>query len=231
MRSPRPLLRLKDGTSISAPSHEPIPEILREIWIDRCYAPRTGALEALGPGVIVDIGAHVGLFTLWAKSVWPSARVVALEPSHTMFSYLARNIADNALQDVVPIQVGCAGKNELRPLYAGGHEGANTMYIRDGIVGLKHDIQVWSLDHLFQKMNITNCPLLKLDCEGAEYEILFNASDETLSNIANITMEYHVGFNAFGPADMQLFLESRGFSVTVKSMDDESGYILAQRMP
>ena len=234
MRSPRHLLRLKNGVSISAPPQDRTVAILREVWIDRCYAPRTDQINHLERGVVVDIGAHVGIFTRWIKSHWPSTQVISLEPSHQMFSFLNKNIRDNALQNVIPIEVGCGGASCIRSLYSRGSESGNTMYTKDNYGSkfiLTQRAQVWSLNDLFAKMNIQNCQLLKLDCEGAEYEILFNATEETLSKVHCISMEYHVGLSEYGPAELERFLEMRGFTVITLPMTDvEEGYMYAYKI-
>jgi hypothetical protein len=52
----------------------------------------------------------------------------------------------------------------------------------------------------------TRGDLLKLDCEGSEYEILYSASEATLARIAAINMEYQVGLNQHHPAELQHYL-------------------------
>ena len=89
---------------------------------------------------------------------------------------------------------------------------------------------VTTLDELLRRLGVARCDLLKLDCEGAEYEILYGASEETLRAIDAITAEYHVGLNEHTVAELVRFLESRGFIVTsTPLLDPEGGYLYAQR--
>jgi hypothetical protein len=91
---------------------------------------------------------------------------------------------------------------------------------------------VWvaTLDDVFTTLAIDRCDLLKLDCEGAEYEIIFGASNATLAKIRHIVAEYHVGLDEFGPSSLQRFLEQRNFAVTCFApLDEESGYLHASR--
>lgn len=211
---------------------EPIINLMQEIWIDQCYAIRE-AKRANFPkdSVVVDIGAHAGVFSLWIKCHWPAIRVIALEPSPRTYPFLKKNIEDNALQDVTPIQVGCAGESGARLLYERGWDAQNTMYADhdDGGAIPKHEISVWSLDELFERMEVKSCCLLKLDCEGAEYEILYNAAAATLSKISNISMEFHVGLNGHRPDTLGQFLTAHGFSVTTLPAEKGCGYMYAQR--
>ena len=48
-----------------------------------------------------------------------------------------------------------------------------------------------TLDQIFDKYNIQHCKLLKMDCEGSEYEILYNTTQETLKKCENLRAEFH----------------------------------------
>jgi hypothetical protein len=73
-----------------------------------------------------------------------------------------------------------------------------------------------SLDAIFAEREIEQCDLLKMDCEGAEYEILFAASDDTLRRIRRIVLEYHDWVVPFGHRDLARMLRERGFEVWVQ---------------
>jgi hypothetical protein len=71
---------------------------------------------------------------------------------------------------------------------------------------------------------------VKLDCEGAEYEILLAASDATLASIDTITMEYHLGLDGHTPDELNSFLRRKGFQVTFGPLlDADDGYLQARR--
>ena len=61
------------------------------------------------------------------------------------------------------------------------------------LVGVSlHHMKASSLDAIFKENSIKKCDLLKIDCEGDEYPIFKNSSDQTLQKIESITMEYHL---------------------------------------
>jgi FkbM family methyltransferase len=220
-------IRLRNGVAISAPISEPLVQLFKEVWIDRCYAPINRRLE---PGdAIVDIGANVGVFSLWAASIWPNAKVFAVEPSPQMFRYLEHNVATSRLKNVTTVQAACSGRNGKGTLYRRGMEAMNTLYTRDNY-GSTFDamttVSLFTLDNLFARYSIRVCRLLKLDCEGAEYEILFNASPETLATISAVSMEYHVGLNGHHAAQLEEFLRAHGFHVDLMPLSDEEGGLL-----
>jgi hypothetical protein len=62
---------------------------------------------------------------------------------------------------------------------------------------------------------IERIDLLKMDCEGAEYEILFGTPRDVLAKIAEIRMEIHdFGIAGCHPANLKEFLGSQSFAVT-----------------
>ncbi|MFT4559234.1 MAG: hypothetical protein ACI92S_004624, partial [Planctomycetaceae bacterium] len=58
--------------------------------------------------------------------------------------------------------------------------------------------------------------LLKIDCEGGEYEILDSTSDELLSRIDRVCMEFHELHPSHDHRNLVQRLESCGFDVTVE---------------
>ena len=69
-----------------------------------------------------------------------------------------------------------------------------------------------TLERIFLDNHVENCQLLKLDCEGAEYEILFDTSREILNRIQNISMEYHQ-VPEYTISDLTKYLKDIGFDV------------------
>jgi hypothetical protein len=108
----------------------------------------------------------------------------------------------------------------------------HTLYDRDLLSNTFESLEpvrILTLDELFEKFDIKSCGLLKLDCEGAEYEILLNASDTTLHRIRNIAAEYHLGLNDHTPEQLADFLNGKGFEVTVlPKRSAEDGYLYAE---
>ncbi len=76
------------------------------------------------------------------------------------------------------------------------------------------------------------CDLLKMDCEGAEYPILFTAADETLADIRRVVMEYHDGAGGHRARDLVAFLGRKGFRVrtTTNPAHRHLGFLFATRL-
>jgi FkbM family methyltransferase len=229
--SPRNQIDLNNGISITAPVNEPLLPLFKEVWSGHCYTP---AHFDIGAGdTVVDIGANVGVFTLWAASRHPDVKVIAVEPSPLMCEFLRRNIVSSGLHTVTVVQSAVGGQTGQAILYSRGAEVLNSLYSQDVLGSEFHPLihtPVLTLEAVFDRYGLQTCHLLKMDCEGAEYEVLLNARQDTLDRIHRISMEYHIGLNKHEPEDLVFFLENRGFQVEKTPMiDEEGGYLYAQR--
>jgi len=229
--NPEKRLKLKGGISITSPDVAPLVLVFKEIWIERCYTRR---FEIPPGATVVDIGANAGVFTLWALK-GGAARVIAVEPSPRMCEYLSRNVSSNGFSNVTVVQAACGGRTGEAILYYRGSEGLNSLYCRDVLGSAFRPLcrmPVLTLEDIFSRYGVETCHLLKIDCEGAEYEILLNARQDTLNRIERIAMEYHVGLNDHDPAELVSFLQAHGFKAEKTPLfDPEGGYLYATRLP
>jgi FkbM family methyltransferase len=226
----RSQLDVSGGGPVMAAADEPLLALFGEIWAERCYAPS----RPLVPGeVIVDIGANVGVFALWAAREFPGARIVALEPAPGAFEQLQRNVSANKADNVTSAALACGGQSGRVELFSRGPSVLNTVFRRDAYGSeftRNGSVDVASLEEVFRRFDIGRCRLLKLDCEGAEYEILGAAPAEVLARVDEIAMEYHVGLNDHQPEELEAILERAGFDVVIGPLLDlESGYLHAVR--
>jgi phenylpropionate dioxygenase-like ring-hydroxylating dioxygenase large terminal subunit len=78
------------------------------------------------------------------------------------------------------------------------------------------DVPTTSLDKFISENKIKRIDFLKMDCEGAEYEILFGSRPETLRKISRISMEYHPIDSRRNAGTLKKFLIKNGFEVKVE---------------
>lgn len=220
-------LELRNGLRVEAPTDISLLRQVREVWFRDCYHVRSLS----GAATIVDVGANIGMFSLHAGTNLPGARLIALEPSVRAYGFLCRNLEQNG-RKVRTLNCAAGATSSEADLYWRGSEVLNTLFSRDPLGGRPvayARTPVVSLDELFRTENIETCDLLKLDCEGAEYDVVFHASSKTLARIRRVAMEYHIGFNEHSPEQMQAFLEAHEFEVkTLAARDDGTGYIYAR---
>ncbi|MDY7078669.1 MAG: FkbM family methyltransferase [Chloroflexota bacterium] len=86
-----------------------------------------------------------------------------------------------------------------------------------------------TLADMFRRLELERCNLLKLDCEGAEYAILFDAPDAILGSVERIVMECHGGVTPYGHSDLVDFLRTGGFQVRTcpNPVHDHLGFLYA----
>lgn len=213
-------LRVVDGTGT-------LPGTLAEVFVRRRY----GSLEGLR--TIVDVGANVGSFALYAAQSCPEARILCYEPEEENFSFLAHNLRINGLGGrVAAFQCAVGANSGHRTLAAVGVSQVNAFdYLRDGVRANHQVVACTTLRDIRTEHRLERLDLLKMNCEGAEYEILDACSPGDYDGIMNIRLEYHNVDAANRNGDsLRRYLEARGYRIErfTRRLTD-SGYIWATR--
>ncbi len=167
--------------------------------------------------VIVDAGAYIGDTTLYFKLLYPSARVIALEPYPHSFELLKRNVEENQLTGVDLVQAALAPKSGEVTLHAdnSGHDWFTTV---------SASLSGWDKRQTTTPLQVRGVTLtevvqgeidlLKMDIEGMEGTILKSLKSE-FPRIKNIVMELHpVGGRL--PQEILTLLTQSGYSVEVR---------------
>jgi FkbM family methyltransferase len=133
--------------------------------------------------IVVDIGAHMGRYTIISsKRVGANGKVVAIEAHPGNFEMLKSNIKLNQLTNVIPLNYAAYSKETKINLYLPEVESGYTIYntimsnrarTEDKFV----EVSANTLDYLLQLNEITDVNWVKIDVEGAEFEVLKGASN------------------------------------------------------
>jgi FkbM family methyltransferase len=133
---------------------------------------RTLFEQAIRPGMrVLDIGAHIGYFTLLAaRAVGQSGSVYAFEPDPANFRFLSHNAALNGVEDVVTaVPQAVAGTSGVRPFFSNRKNSVMSSFWGGG----KHDgalrVECTTVDDFVGPERID---VVKLDVEGAEVDAL-----------------------------------------------------------
>jgi len=190
--------------------------VIKETCLDRGYEAASVDIQ---PGwTIVDIGAGLGDFTIDAARKAPGGVVHAYEPFPGSFELLGQNVALNGVDNARVYNLAISAEAGTLTLYTDPSEAVMhhaAAYARqDGAAEIQ--VPTIPLDRVFDELNLARCDFMKIDCEGAEYEILMNASPATLKRIVHICLEYHDGFTSYTHADLVRFLEGQGFAITLQ---------------
>jgi len=137
--------------------------------------------------VVVDAGAHAGLFSLKA-SVY-AKKVVSLEPLPLLYKLLETNIIRNNVRNIHPLNLALWKEKGVVSFVEGEHSAANRVVeVEDTKSTIK--VQTIALSDLVESHG--KIDLLKIDIEGSEFDVLLNASEDALDNIDKIVGEIHL---------------------------------------
>jgi FkbM family methyltransferase len=203
---------------------------MREDDIIRQFHPKQG-------DIVVDVGAHIGKYTIIAsKRVGENGKVIAIEAHPGNYEILNRNIELNGLTNVTTLNYAVYSKEAKIKLFLPDEESGYTMHhsVMFNYLSSKYPLQgkenekfievnANTLDNLLQK-NRTSLEVnwIKIDVEGAEFEVLKGAHD-TISNSKNIAFLVEVhniedGKNLYRPI-MDL-MEKYNFKVEFENTYD-----------
>ena len=179
---------------------------------------------------IVDVGSNMGAFAVYAASRCPTARVYCFEPEERNFGFLKRNIAANSLDGRVCAYqravASCRGQRNLAvsesPLHSLITEDKGSRCQKVDCVSLKDIIR----DQALEKID-----LLKVNCEGAEYEIFTDLVRADFERLPDIRLEYHnLDSLKRNGSSLARFLESQGYRIKrFSAYRGVSGFIWALR--
>jgi len=197
------------------------------------YYFKYGNLEINAGDVVFDLGANVGAFTILAGMLG-AKKIVAVEPFPETINLLRRNIEQNSefLSDPVTVFEGAImGKaNEHATLFLNNDpfgSGSHTLTPDERYSPGRSTIEVEAktLDELIEISGVDHIDFLKVDIEGAEYEVIENCTK--LDMIRQMSFEWHRGAVNF--AKFLIFLKEKGFTVAWFEGDENRGKLQVKR--
>ncbi len=148
------------------------------MWLDDEYGIRK--LNTV-PNTVVDIGANIGLFSLWVWCHFPDANIYTLEPNPRVLPYLIKNLAATHAH-IRRVGVSCKpGRANMKD--TSDSRLASTTLRKEG------EIEMISLSQIVKDVG-EKIDLLKMDCERAEWDIF--KDQNAFETIQTVRMEYHL---------------------------------------
>lgn len=196
--------------------------VIDEIFIDKMYRSTESIILNLSSNsagrqssIILDIGAHIGLFSIYASALNPKVKIIALEPEPNNFALMKENLKLNHCENVVVKNIALVsdGQQNIDLYLSENSHNHTTTPNHLTTQPLDHVIvPATNLGKLIKQNKLDKISLLKMDIEGTEFEIFENVEDKILNIVENIAVEYHEDENN-KRADLENIIRSHGFSV------------------
>ena len=183
------VLRTHDGLSITVRQNLWDARIVREMFFDKPYIRR---ITLRPQPIVVDIGGYIGDFSIYAVRYLGAARVIVYEPTAENFELLKRNVQINGYADrIVAVNRAVSSSDQvtLNVRLDENDEVHVSAYFYQGAQQRK--LPSVTLEKLFETHRLDSIDLLKIDCEGGEYDIFPAIPDHLFNRIENIVFEYH----------------------------------------
>jgi FkbM family methyltransferase len=179
----------RSGVSIVAPPSRPAWWPTFEMFVEDVYHLTTLGDVVLAAGdVVLDLGSHIGTSAVLFATTWPDATIVCYEPNPETYRYLEKNIQRNHV------------RAELHNEAIGATDGTTTLFGVDEasceastsveMPGQAVEVPVAAFSRAMASAPGT-VRVVKLDCEGAEHELLAVSTPELWSDVDVILLEYH----------------------------------------
>ena len=183
--------RLRNGYTVVSPNADGARFPLYEVFADDGY--RLAELtEGVDPdATVLDVGGQIGSFSLAMAEAMPQVKIHVYEASPTSAGYVSRNINANGLKDRVTVNAkAMAGEvGEFTFVDSGDASGHNGLTAPEGL-GSEVTVPSETFDNAVKTAG-GNVQIVKMDVEGAEYDIILRSDPASWSEVRKVVMEYH----------------------------------------
>jgi FkbM family methyltransferase len=204
---------------------------------------RKPGFELRPDDTVVDVGANIGMFALWTHRQIPHGRLICIEPNPRALECLRKNLGHNGLTGVTVVSAAVGAESGTMELLC--HPGWEAMAYSDGVnapwffngswlgrsarfllqrfvgratsaTAQRVTVPVLPLPRILMEHNVGMVNLLKVDCEGGEFELFRSLDERDWARIERVVLEYH----DFGPGrdhgELLEILRRHGFVAEVE---------------
>ncbi len=219
-------LHLKNGLKIKLRTRSTDLQAFTNVWILKEY--KIEGFEIIENDVIIDVGGHIGLFALYASLKCPNGKIISIEPHPQNFLLLKENMANNKFNKIVFMNKAITNSNREIDLFVDSLDDSAHSIYGNGKNSMK--IKSTTLENIMTENQISKCNMLKMDCEGAEFEIIESLSDDQLFKIEKLCFEYHLKGNSISSLEiLKNRLEKMSYNVNIKPTNDFLGMLYAKK--
>jgi FkbM family methyltransferase len=193
-------------------------------WVPE-YRPRPG-------DTVMDVGAHIGDFSLLAASFVRPGLVYAIEPGQENAQLLLLNKLLNDADNVCVEPLALERIDGLVTLYHFEDEWDTWAHTTTKSLGFRQEqVRAETLRHFFARRHIARVDFAKFNCEGAEFPILIGSSGGVLRTIERMLVLYHADLvDGACLEELIRHVRASGFRVRVRDLREDRGWLFAERI-
>ena len=197
---------------------------LKEVFYDGDYNPKTKNAKT-----IIDIGANIGTCTIFMSYMFPKAKIYSFEPDSSTFKLLKTNIELNHRPNITLINQAVSNKSGHTAFYSCQASGLSSLSktLLPYKVN-KTNVALTTIPDLMMKYDIKNIDILKIDAEGAEFDILLKTPHFPFKPIKEIILEYHDRLTSHHHEELVEKLHQVGYKLITRPHPLEEGIGIIQ---
>ncbi len=235
-RKSRPLKFITRPHPISFKVPDALYQVFKEIFMEDFYVIDQLVKKLPANPVIIDIGANAGFFNILLFSKIKNAKVFAFEPMPSNIFLFEETIRTNpVMQSIHLTQMAVTGlpKDHIDLFTVDTEDNTVVSSIFSDFSGLntkKISVPAKSLGVIIEENKLEQIDLLKLDCEGSEYDIIYNTDRAVFLKIGMMVIEVHqIDGEQNNLASLDKYLESLGYETRTLPVQEGSFYLEAIR--
>jgi len=209
-------------------------QVFKEIFMEDFYQVKRLVRLLPKRPVIIDVGANAGFFNVLLFSKIKEAIVFAYEPMPSNILLFKETIKANpAMQSIQLFQKAVTGLpvESVELFTADTDENTVVSSVFSGFNGMNNKritVPAQSLMSILEEHDLQHVDLLKLDCEGSEYDIVYNTPPAVLRKIAMMVIEVHeLNKDKNNVAALAEFLQKNKYVTRVLPVQEGSFYLEA----
>ena len=219
------ILKTRNGLKIKLRNNSTDIQAFANVWLLEEY--KKEKFLSKENDTVIDIGAHIGLYAMYISQTNKNVKIFSYEPVDENYNLLKENIEINSLDNVKIFNFAVGKTIGKTKIFLKNDQSAHNIYEKSE----KYEIvNMTTLNKIIEENNFKKISILKLDCEGAEYDIFDNLSDENFEIIEKICFEYHILNNNYEKLDiLKKKLSNKNFRLEILPTDDNLGMIFAEK--
>jgi FkbM family methyltransferase len=211
--------------------------VFKEIFMEDFYEISNLVKKLPENAVVVDVGANAGFFNYLLFSKMPNVKVYAFEPMPSNVALFQKNISANKIlkNNIHLYQKAVTGtEKESLELFT---EATTNNTVVASIFSQFHEennsvvsVPAITLASIIEQQALTTIDLLKLDCEGSEYDIIYNTDPAVFNKIRNMVIEVHdIDDDRNNIKAFNYYLQQHGYKTSYSSVTSTTYFLQAEK--